>query len=56
MAYKVEFVWADGKRKLCGGVKSYKLKKTAEAAKKHYEKFIKDKPSYKGVKVELIEL
>lgn len=56
LAYKVEYVWPDGTRKLCGGVKSYRLKRTAESAKKHYERFIKDKPKWENVKVELTEV
>lgn len=35
-----------GREKFCGGVKSYRLKRTAESAKKHYERFIKNKPKW----------
>jgi hypothetical protein len=56
MAWRVNLVSPDGKKRPAGNVKSYKLKKTAEAALKHYSRFIRLGATFKGYKVELVEI
>lgn len=54
MAYKVYLVYKDGNRHLAGGVEEYKLKKTAESAAKHYERFLR-LGGDKSTRVEIVE-
>ena len=55
--WKVYIVYPDGRRRLAGGVRGYRMKKTAEAAYYHYLKLVDygSRTTLKGCRVELIE-
>ena len=53
--WRVYIVSPDGSRRLAGGVRGYRRKETAEAAVRHYRKFVDDNPALRGCKIELAQ-
>ena len=55
--WKVYIVYPDGRRRLAGGVKGYRIKDTADAALGYYQKVVSDgsRTTFRGCTVELAE-